>query len=221
MRLLLNEGLKTSAPLFLWTENQKQVLQTRLHHLSEEDKTFQAVKPKDTDPDDFKKVIDCYFNLTLNRANLFFKSPLVGISGDGLNFKIPEKIFKVQRRNFFRIQTKEVALMEVSFIHPHALSTKVVKNLIDLGEGGLSFLVSDEEETLFQVGMILKEVSFNLTGKKISCDGEVRQVQTFSVHSHYRGVKIGIRFQHLKAAMAQQIAAFIFGESRKYLTKFL
>ncbi|MBI4924284.1 MAG: PilZ domain-containing protein [Bdellovibrio sp.] len=186
-----------------------------------QDKTFCINKPTAFQQEEFAHVTECFFNLNLNRTNLFFKAKFTGFLPGGLNFKIPEKIFKVQRRGFFRLQSKEIENIQISFSHPKKANELLIKKLLDLGEGGMSFLILDIEENLFQPGLIIKNITFQIKDKEIICDGEVRHLQPFPLNSRHKGIKVGIQFHNIKTGTAQWITSFVFEESRKYVTKYL
>ncbi len=218
---LLAEGVKTLAPTILWTLNQEQTVQTYLNLFNPDEGFFRVWKPADLDPKNFENVKECFFNLSLVRANLFFKSTLTSFVPEGIHFVKPEKIFKVQRRSYFRLPISDRISLKIKFEDPIFPESHMSKDVLDMSAGGLSFLVSDQEEALFEPGLILKKLEFDLNEKKIKCEGEVRYFKVFPINSRTPGVKIGIKFHHMKPEDSQIIATFVFKESRKFFSRLL
>ena len=223
----LKEGVKTLSAVLFWTHHQELSVSSYLNHFHDQDRTFCIWKPKDFDPKDFQQSLggssaqECYFNLALMSSSLFFRTDFLGLKKDELNFKAPKKIFKVQRRSYFRLPLAALGEIRVRFQDPFFPESSVVKKILDLSAGGLSFLASDQEEALFYPGMELKKMTFTIQGREMTCDAEVRHFKVMPVKSDFPGVKVGVRFLNLNSSDSQLIASYVFEESRKYLSRYL
>jgi len=225
---LLKEGAKTLASAMLWTRNQEHTLRTHINVFSEADQVIYVWKPKEFDVGKFiddqgkSGTEDCFFSVSLNRANLFFKARFAGYDDGGLKFKIPEIVFKVQRRKDLRYLIPDTHTLRIEFRDPLFPEKLISKKLADISAGGLAFFVEPKEEPIFVAGTVLKDMTVSVTGKKIICDGEIRHVKQVSQDSkHYPAVRIGVLFQKIRPGDAQYIAQFVFEESRKFFAKFI
>ncbi|OFZ78734.1 MAG: hypothetical protein A2583_08300 [Bdellovibrionales bacterium RIFOXYD1_FULL_53_11] len=228
---LLRESARTFASAMLWTKDQTQLLNTHITLYSDVEKLFYVWVPKSYDPhllmDDLAKHCerDCYFSISLSRANIFFRAGFAGADEGGIKFNFPEKIFKVQRRKDFRFMIPPGHVLRLEFEDPLTPTTKLSKKLLDISAGGAALLVDDAESPLFTPEAVIKNVIFILNGHKISCSAEVRYVKKrppeLCRHGCRNCWKIGVRFVNILPGDAQKIAAYVFEESRKFFSKFL
>ncbi|MBY0471242.1 PilZ domain-containing protein [bacterium] len=223
----LKEGAATSASSMIWTKNQECVVNTMMVLFSEVDTGIFFIVPKGFDPKNFMASLaktgenDCFFSMSLARANIFFKAAFIGFEKKYMHFDIPTKIYKVQRRNDLRFVFPQNYEMEVQFEDPTAPNNVLTKKIIDLSAGGMALHIEEADHGLYQPGVMLKSMTFIIRGRQIICDGEIRHV-AFNSHGGRRvsGAKIGVLFHKLKAGETQHIAQFIFDESRRYFSNF-
>jgi len=225
---LLKEGAKTMASAMVWSKDQKHVVHTHLTLFSDVDRILYAWSPKGFDPSQFMDQLaqvgsdDCFFSLSLSRANLFFKSRFLGVDGGGIKFSIPAKIYKVQRRKDMRFTIPDGHVIRVDFNDPMLPDRMVSHKILDLSASGLAFLVEDAAEAAqYQTGLILKAMTFTIKSKTISVEGEVRHSRPMGPDSKVKGVKVGVLFKNMRGADNQVIASFVFEESRKFLSRFM
>lgn len=225
-RLILKESASTVASVMLWTKNQEKVLQTHLSAFSESESTLFAWVPPGEKPEEFSQVLskipesECYFSLSAPQANIFFKAKYIGFDDGGLKFGLPQKIFKVQRRKDFRFQIPQGHVLRVEF-EDLLDSTKTLRpKVLDISAGGLAFIVDETEEALFTQGLKIRNIQFQVKGRKITAHGEVRHKRPLPPESQQTGYKVGVIFLDLKPADHQYISAYVLEESRKYFSKF-
>jgi hypothetical protein len=226
-RKFLKEGAKTLASCMIWTKDQKHVINTHLSGLSDADLALFVWIPTDFDP---KALVDtlaadgsseCFFSVSLQRANVFFKTPLLGYDEQGFKFRVPEQLYKVQRRKDLRFPIPEGYVLKVEFQDPLFPETRLVKKVLDISASGMAIWIADSEEAMFHPGMIIHKVSFTVRSKRITCDAEVRHIKLMALESKTPGVKMGVLFRNLKQVDAQVIATYVFEESRKFFSKFI
>lgn len=224
----LKQGAKFFSNAMFWTKGQEAVYHSHLSLFSEVDRVFYVSVPaKDFESQSFKdalskqKSYDLYFSVSLTHANIFFRARYIGYDAGGLKFELPEKIFKVQRRKDVRFTIRDGHLLKIKFKDPIFPETEVEKKAFDISAGGLSIIVSPEEEVLFQPGLTLKGLRFTIQNRSIECEGEVRHSLPLPKSNRPPGVKVGILFRSIRAGDAQHIATYIFEESRKYYSRFM
>lgn len=224
---MLVEGARTFASVMIWTKNQEHVIHTQLTRFTKAEKYVYALAPKGFDASAFMDELaksdskDCYFSVSLTRANVFFKTTLIGMDKSVLHFKMPEKVFKVQRRSDLRYKIPDGWILKADFTDPLFPENKVSKKVYDISAGGCSFLVPESEKVAFQPDLILKDFTFTIRMKTIVVDAEVRHAETPKDERMDGVVKVGIKFKNLRPGDAQHIASYVFDESRKYYARFM
>jgi hypothetical protein len=222
---LLREAVRSIASTMIWTKEQKHVLATNLRVFDEREKKLYARIPSGTDPEWFVGELDkmgsreCFFSVSLAKANVFFKAACGGVFDEGLQFSLPERLYKVQRRKQARFMVPFGRVMKVELADPLFPAGKLSKKIFDISSGGLAFIVDEEEGAAFQVGLLIEGMNFLVRGRRIKAEAEVRHLKTMARDSATPGVKVGVMFKAIDPGDAQWIDAYVFEESRKYFTK--
>ena len=224
IRKLLKEGAGSAASVILWTNEQKQLFRSHLSAYTDVENCFYIWIPADLDINGFlqemqsQRHAECYLNILLKRTNLFFKSRLVGSEMLGLKFLIPNQIFKLQRRRNFRLPIPDGYVMKVEFSHPFFPENRLIKKIHDISASGLSFLIEDHEEVLFQAGLLIKEIQFMVKNRKITTDAEIRHINSFSDPVRPKKIlyQVGLALKNMKPSDSDHIAAYVLEESRKF-----
>jgi hypothetical protein len=226
-RKLLKEGSRTLASVMIWSKEQKHVLNTQLSVLHEAEKILYVSIPAEIEPDQFMDQLtalgslDCFFSVSLTRANVFFKAKYLGHDDGGFRFEAPSALYKVQRRKDMRLFIPFGRVVKVELQDPTFPEQKLSKKIFDISAGGLSFVATEAEAPLFQQGSLLKNMFFSIGSRKITVDGEVRHVRAQAPDSANPGHKIGVLFTRISSGDAQWIAAYVFEESRKIISNFM
>lgn len=211
----------------IWTKNQERVINSHVSVYSDSGKCFYCWAPKEFDPRQFSDELkesgetDCYFSISLMRANIFFKAKYLGFDHAGLQFGLPEKVFKVQRRKDLRFPIPDGHVLKIDFSDPLSPDKLINKKCVDLSASGMAFLIEEEEVPLYPVGLMLENMTFTVRNRQISTAAEIRNTRPTRAEARKKGIVVGVVFKNLKAADNQHIAAYVFEESRKYFSKFI
>lgn len=226
-RKFLKEAVRTIASTMVWSKEQKHVITTDIRAFDEQGKMLTVWVPTGTDPAAFVAQLqalgsmDCYFSLSLTRANVFFKSRCLGHDANGFRFALPEKVFKVQRRKDTRLMIPYTHTVRAEMPDPLFPNQRLSRKVFDVSTGGISLIVTDAEGAMFQAGLQLKGITFSIRSRLIKVDGEVKHLRPQPTGSTAPGVKVGIQFTRVDAGDAAWIGAYIFEETRKYVSKIL
>jgi hypothetical protein len=226
-RKLLKEGSRLNASASIWTKEQKLSINTSLSVFDEADQVLYAATPREIDPAWFMDQLvaigshDCFFSVSLSRANIFFKARYLGHDAAGFRFRTPDAVFKVQRRKDMRLLIPFGHTVRVEMQDPSFPEQKLSKKIFDISASGLSFIVSDTEGPVFQTGVILKNIVFSIGSRRIVTDAEVRHAKSQAADSSHPGVKVGVLFKNIRPSDSQWIAAYVFEESRKIMIRFM
>jgi hypothetical protein len=224
---LLREGAKTLASVMIWIKEQSLVLHSHITVFSDSTGTFYCMSPKGYVVEEFETALqqtgtsDCYFSVSLQRANIFFKSPYRLTDAAGLQFGWPERVFKVQRRKYLRFPLPDGHLLRVSIQDPLNPDARLSMKVIDLSAGGLAFLADDVDAPVFFQGLKLSQISLTVRGRPITVDAVVRHKRELKNHPRHKGWSIGVEFEGMKEADGQVLAAYVFEESRKFFSKYI
>ncbi len=216
--LLLREAAKAMSPVIIWTHDQAQMINTHVTMIGWHDKTIYTWIPPDFDPKAFKTKLEdagtkeCFFSISLARANIFFKTLYRYHDRGGLQFHLPVQIYKVQRRKDMRFPIQPPYKIIVSFDDPTFPDRRMSRTIFDVSASGMSILLEEDDAPLFPMGAVINNLSFTLRDRILRANGEVR---------HRKDTKVGILFKGMAAVDSQYIAAFVFEESRKYFSRFM
>lgn len=218
---LLPDGVRSRAPAIVWTHDHVHVIQTQLLAVDPTARTFHVRIPSGFDPRQFIERLlkqnrqECFLNLTLSAANLFFGALYLGTDSSGIKFAFPTQVFQVQRRADPRASLRDEEYVNVEFEDPLVEGRTYLRPALDLSASGISILVTLEELGQFVDGMVIQQVRFTLQGKRIASPAEVMHV---SPHGTADG-KVGFRFQGLPFPEAQFIANFVNEENRRQFSE--
>ena len=225
---LFREAEKTVASTLLWTKDDTPEIKVNFTIFNEVEKTFLCWVPTGFDVEAFSEKhatagnggLDCFFSVSLTGANIFFKANFKGYNETSLIFSLPEKVFKVQRRQNMRFPIPDGYLIKVEFVDPLYSSEKQTRKIYDISATGMSFVVDSMEDVIYQVGLAIKAMTFTVKNRSITVDGEVRHSAALPPSSRMKGIKVGVEFKGIRPGDSQHIAVYVFDEGRKYFSKF-
>ncbi|MEK6706871.1 MAG: PilZ domain-containing protein [Bdellovibrionota bacterium] len=227
---LLRDGAKTFASAMVWTKEQENALLTHITLFDKDEGVLYTWLPKDFDLKKFSLTLennnsrDCFFSVSLQWANIFFKTRFIGEEVAGLKFNQPGKIYKVQRRKDIRFRIPDTQPLNAVFILQPGSGNKIQKKLIDISASGLSFNIQAREAAIFAPGSLLKQIQININSKLIIMDGEikyVREAKQSKTATDHMNLRVGVLFKNIRPGDSQVIASYVFEESRKYFLRFV
>lgn len=224
---MITEGAKSFAEAMVWSKDQTHTINTHLTHLSIADKHLYIWKPEDLDPvqftDDLAKMAesDLFFSVSLLRAKIFFRSRFIGFSKSNMQFRYPDKVFKVQRRNDVRLPVRDGYVLRVEYQDPLNSDDVLSRKAFDISAGGISILVPQDESAMYPRGLILKNLTLTIRQKVIHTDATVCHVSEIKGNPNTENVKVGLQFKDLQPADNQHIASYVFEESRRYYSRLM
>jgi c-di-GMP-binding flagellar brake protein YcgR len=223
---LLIEAGRTHAKALIWTKEQRHVFDSQLVAFDPEQKAVFAKVPTSMDPDQFLrelaelKIEECFFSVSLPRANIFFRTQCLGHELGSFRFTIPAKVFNVQRRRAMRLLIPYGHTLKAEMQDPSFPEQKLVRKIIDISANGVAFIAPTAEEALFPKGLVIKQFSFAISRRRITVEAEVRHLRAQPEDAADPGVKVGVEFRKLKPSDSQWIACYVFEESRKVALEF-
>jgi hypothetical protein len=224
---LVKEGAKTLSSAMIWTKDQEHVINSHMSVFSDAGHCFYCWVPKGFDTRQFMddlaamKQKECFFSVSLLRANIFFKAAFLGFDHAGMQFKFPSKVYKVQRRKDLRFPVPDSITIKVEFTDPLAPEVMITKKVVDISAGGLAFLINEDEAAIYPSGLTLENFTFSIRNKTLRIKAEIRHSKKYRGEGRATGVAVGVIFKDIRPGDSQHIAGFVFEESRKYFSRFI
>lgn len=211
----------------IWTRDQAHVINTNGNVYSDVDQILYFWIPKGFDPAEFMVHLgksgtqECYFSISLLRANIFFKTEFLGFDKGGLKFRMPFKVFKVQRRKDLRFEIPDGYVLRLNYRDPLYPEKQLHRKILDLSASGMAILCEKTEQNVYLPGTPIKDILFTLRDRKIICDGEVRYAKMIPPNQRHSGLKVGIKLDRLRPGDAELIETYVMEESRKFFVRFV
>ncbi|MFZ9594488.1 MAG: PilZ domain-containing protein [Bdellovibrionia bacterium] len=222
-----DEAVKISAATLIWTQEHPEPKRCSFMGLSQLKKLIFTTPPLDCNRDEFYPKLQaagdrCLFNVSLERATLFFPAQLISTSFTHLEFSLPKRLFRAQRRKNQRFRILQGYVLRVEFVDPRASATVIRKKIYDISSGGLSFLTEDQERMPFYVGQRIEGMSISLRSETLTLCGEVlhlRRLPKSHPSDTEEKIKVGIVFRGINPAHAKLIEAYVAEETRKFFAR--
>lgn len=224
-----DEAAKAKAGVLIWTKDQESTARTAVMSLSQSERAIYVGTPA---TESIPKLISdlkdagsrCFLNVKLQRATLFCATQLSQHSSSSLSFRIPDKIFKIQRRQNPRFTILAGYVLRMSYQDPRDPIHLIKQKIHDISAGGLSFLIDSTEGHLYESGRLLENVSFTVKTKEFKVRAEVvhsRPLTPTAGSQEPPKVKVGVRFLGLAEADAQVLEDYVNDENRKFFARFV
>jgi hypothetical protein len=150
---------------------------------------------------------------------VFFQSNVKSLSGEGeLVISMPTMVAHVDRRKHLRINVLPAMGVESAF-YKSFLSQRVntqlfKKNCLDLGTGGLSFVISKMENKYFNIGDRVVGIILQLGDKKIEVDASIVNILPITPDDYnklyYKGLKVCLKFDYVNPIYQEMLEMFVF-----------
>jgi len=224
-----DKGSKSNAGVTVWTTTNEGTAHGKMIGLSQSKKMIYTTALTTHEPKKFYADLkaasnSCFFNVKMETATLFFTTELQSSSPAYSEFTLPEKLFKVQRRQSLRFRIIQNYLLRVSFRDPDDLTIKHHEKIYDIGSGGLSFLINNVDPPPFKLGQILTDLKFTLRNCELNLAGEIVQYKRFTETVHgedLQKIKVSIKFLQLNDKNSTIIEDYVFEENRKFYARFI
>lgn len=160
----------------------------------------------------------CILNFSIGPEKYFMKADLNHRLGSAVTLDIHQDLFKLQRRDSFRLAFPPGFRAQISLTHRNSLELKMNCSLADLSGGGCAFEFNSSPDMTFKAGDI---VSARLqVGKEFDeqVTGVVRHCRM--VGSRGSGLcRVGLEFQNLKISKQEEIIRLVMDLHRELFSK--
>jgi c-di-GMP-binding flagellar brake protein YcgR len=158
--------------------------------------------------------------LDISRGSIFFdvRDPHKELEEDYIKVSIPERMWRVDRRNYHRLTfpkkvDNQVALKVEGFRNGEEIERKI----INLGAGGACIGVFPNEAKHFEEGTFIESFFLSVKGQELECCGKVVWREQFDGDAF---VSIGIEFLGLGDDFIEAINLFILEETFEFWEKY-
>ena len=160
---------------------------------------------------DIVEADECAAVAYLDRVKVQFDvTDLVVVQGHKasvLQARLPQEMFRFQRRNTFRVRTIERTAPTASFRHPGIPDMSLALRVLDVSIGGCALFLPDDVPTM-QPGVVLNQVQIELDADtRFHVNLRLQHVTSLNSESH--GVRLGCEFVRADATALRALQRFI------------
>lgn len=221
--LLFREGLRIQASAILWTNGQRHLIKGNLLPKRIAQDRFCTVASEETDIPRLTLEMaasglrDFFFSVSLSRANILFRSTYLGFNGDGMHFRNPEALYKVQRRKDVRLVIRDGYVLKLSYTHPNDPTERLTRKVYDLSAGGVAILIPELEAGDYPPGTLVREINFTIAQREIIAEASVRYCKPFSRNNLS---KVGLLFESISPSDSQFIGRYVMEQNLHLMSRF-
>ena len=146
-----------------------------------------------------------------NQALLGVSTRSIDWEDETFRIRPPFRVLRMQRRKEARFQIPVGYDIFVGMNAIEGESRRVQKRVLDISASGMGLqVISPREAGFFQQGLMLRNLRFELEGRKITVDAEVcNRVPLNEAVTGHSGTKVGLRFTKISRADQDFLAAFV------------
>jgi c-di-GMP-binding flagellar brake protein YcgR len=138
------------------------------------------------------------------------------VDSEGIEFALPTRMYKVQRRKRERFEIPQGYEFMVEFTRPGNLGAHRRK-LINLSTEGLAFrVVTSREAQMFKPGMVLRDLRIMLQGAELVMDAVVRSHGPNGARGG--GFKVGVEITQIEPQHADYLAGFLLQQMSQFVS---
>lgn len=180
--------------------------------------TGQSLVMNAAEPEKLPPTNPCLLNFSINAEKYFMKADVYHRLGASLTLDIHQDLFKLQRRDSFRLSFPSQFKSQLEILERAGKSCRQFCQLSDLSGGGLSIEIPSGPDMNFQAGEIIKG---KLTvGQEFSGDIEAVVRHVRMVGSRGSGLcRIGMEFQGLRLSQQEEIIRLVIDLHRELFSK--
>jgi len=180
--------------------------------------------PRGTNRGEFKESFEeanaklVYVSFCLDRVRLFFSVDAKDLlfETDSWSVPMPQLLFQVQRREFFRLALKESLKFRIR------ITNKVFKGqefqALNISAGGALVLVVRHQAQFFEVASVCQKVEFEVYGKVVKCAAAVQWKSDANVEDM---CKVGLRLVDMDPVDRDGLNLFVMEEAYDYLRRYI
>ncbi len=216
---LLLAAKERQEAVFIWRiVGDKKILAPVRFELIKRSQQELVIRPKEGQEESFHQVLgSCeQVNFFMPQSCLLFQSKFKQPESDGcVALAYPVFVAQVERRKWLRLTANDSHRLKVQFcktvMTPKPVNQFLSKLLLDLGAGGISFVVSKAESKFFIAGELVKNMELLIGDVKYTVQGEILRV---SEMGEQRRWKVSVRFDAIGKKEQEAIAKFVFEHIR-------
>ncbi len=218
-----NEASTYNQEVTIWTRNRSEIINTTLFQISEE--KYQIILTRSKSTQKVKELIreqNCdilFIKMDTNRGCLFFelRSPQLSPIEDSLVINIPQRMWKIDRRKYHRLNLKSHPPQFAQLRLKSRQESFANKRLLNISAGGACLNILKEEEAFFQKDDLIDDFSLFFNDEAIRCHASVKRL----IPSEKDGqLQMGIEFNNLSKKETQSINLFILEETFNFWERF-
>ncbi len=211
----MSESKDSGKPVTVWTRGREHLVHAQLAELDAESNIYIIQFKNESEHKELVKKTKAgqfdviFVKLDISRGSIFFdiREPKNQFQGNGIKVTIPERMWRVDRRNFHRLQfpknTENTVVLKVEGFRN---GEEVERRLLNIGAGGAALGIFPNEIASFEIGTFIESFFFSVKGQELDCCAKVVWKEQFAGDSY---VTVGVQFLGLDAEFIETINLFI------------
>ncbi|MBL7664447.1 MAG: PilZ domain-containing protein [Bacteriovoracaceae bacterium] len=222
----MQESSDANSTITVWTRGREILVQAKLREVDTDNNIYAVAFAGDAET---KKLIDkinaksldvLFIKLDISRGSIFFdiRNPELEKGRKEINVTIPERMWRVDRRSFHRLEFPKKVENNVAIrVEGFRDGEEIQRRILNIGAGGASLAIFPNEAASFKVGTFIENFNFSIKGQELDCCAKVVWVEQFQGDNF---VSIGINFLGLEADFIETINLFILEETFEFWEKY-
>jgi c-di-GMP-binding flagellar brake protein YcgR len=214
-----------SNDLILWTPQQKMVAKAKAIENAPGDYTIEFIE-QEKGKEILRQLKDGEIKTVFARGNIndgsiFFDVKSSEFRLDKINMMTPDKMWRVQRRKYTRINVDGRKKMTAEFdLYTNNTSYTITAPIRNVGAGGIALFIDEIHVDVLHPNTVIKEVKFSLNSNPFWVAGQIKWTSDVRKKDQLQNFKkaIGIEFMYLPQADKELIENFVLEEIYKSKT---
>jgi c-di-GMP-binding flagellar brake protein YcgR len=222
----MDESKDSKKPITVWTREREILVHAKLNEVDPDNNIYSISFGDDKDTKTLvgkikNSELDVLFvKLDISRGSIFFdiRDPKLNEGTEQINVTIPERMWRVDRRRYHRLQfPKNVENTVAIKVEGYRDGEEIERRIVNLGAEGACLGVFQNEADFFKPGTFIENFHFGIKGQELDCCAQVVWVEQFEGDSF---LSVGIQFLGLDDDFIETINLFILEQTFEFWEKY-
>jgi c-di-GMP-binding flagellar brake protein YcgR len=215
---LIRQCAKNFARSTIWNEGREAMIRGKMSNFDPSAGTFQIDLNTEMPLAKVLKLLstggDIFFNVEFESSRILFRTTLTLFdeSREILQFRVPTEVFRLQKRNFERLNTRNNPSVIAFHLDPLPPERMIRRKVLDVGGGGLALGMIVGEERHYWVGQVFEGLELHIGEQIITARTEIVSMRIVEAEGEKQELIMGLAFLGLNPASRKFISEFVDSE---------
>ncbi len=220
----MNESRDNDKPVTIWTRGRENLIQADLQEIEPVESMYLVKFRNNEETNKLIKRIESgeldvlFIKLDISRGSIFFdlRDPKNKLHDRGIKVTIPERMWKVDRRAYHRLQFPKTVVKNATIILEGETQT-IERRLLNISAGGASMAVDPSEIEKFQENSFIENFKVSIKENELDCCARVVWSTQYPGENF---ITVGVEFLGLDTDFIEVINLFILEETFDFWEKY-